>query len=264
MKIIRIKINFLVTLICILLSIPGSGIAQDNVESMQDAFHRLDYATAQSIAESILVNWQQYRPSDLETVHKVLGVILYSDGDLQQAQRQFEQAIQLNRQAELDPVYVSPKIITFFNEIKAAYQPESGQQTQVRYVLAPDRRPGAVMRSALIPGWGQIHKGQVRKGWVLITAATASTVALVGTAWQTQQKRDLYMDATTPIAIESTYNTYNTWYKRRQVSGYIMGALWSVAIIDALVTKPGEEANQVSLQPIINHDVWAFCLQYTF
>ena len=231
---------------------------------MREAFHRLDYSAARSLAGDILNDWQAYSPTELEETHKVLAVILYSEGNLPQAQQHFEQAIQLNSNAVLDSVYISPKIISYFNEIKSAYQPEKTQPTHVRYVLIPDPRPGAVVRSLFIPGWGQLHKGHLRKGIVLIGAATLSTAAFIGVTWHTQQKRDAYLNAETSLTIEENYRTYNTWYKRQQVTGYVMGVIWGVAIVDALLTEPCEPKRQLSVIPLADQERWALYLQYRF
>lgn len=218
------------------------------------AFQQLDYQTAKSSAEKVLQAWQQYNVTELIEVHKILGVIAYSEGNLIEAQTQFEHALSLDETSELDSVLISPKIISFFNKTKASFKNQTpiSAATQFRYILLPDHRVNAVLRSLVLPGWGQIYKGQKKKGKILL-ATSGICICTWGTFYILQKKaHNKYLDASKPVEIEERYQEYNRLYKSQRICAYITGALWLYSIADVLITQPTPQ-NNISFYPGINN-----------
>ncbi len=227
-----------------------SGFGQTAMAELLKAFRKLDYAVAEKQAEAILADWQSHNPITLETAHKVLGVIQYTKNDLTAARNHFQQAIQINPQTVLDSVYVSPKIIEWFRQIKTSYRPENVPAAHIRYIVVPDRRPGAAVRSVLLPGWGQLYKDQPVRGWTLMAVTGISLATWGVSTWQTQTSRRDYLKAELPETIRQRYDDYNTWYKRQQMCRYVTAALWATAVVDALLTSSSQKEVKATFRPV--------------
>jgi hypothetical protein len=217
---------------------------------MIQAFRQLDYETARTIGTEIELDFKSYTPIELLETHKILGVIAYQDGNLSQANVQFEQALSIDRTARLDSVYVSPKIIQFFDELKASYNSrtkasETEKSIQYRYLLQHDPRPAAALRSMIVPGWGQLYKNDQSKGFILVGATAAVTLATVVFHFLQEDAHDQYLKATDQNAIEQKYDKYNTFYKLRNNTALLGGAIWLYAFFDALLTEPKEKPLRV-------------------
>ena len=259
--------KFLISSVLLLIQISTSysQIFHEDISQIQAAFQQLDYKTAKIKSEAVLQSWQQYGVTELLEVHKILGIITYSEGNLTESQSQFEQALSLYQSTELDSVYVSPKIISFFNQLKVNFnqQAKTPPSVKVRYIVVPDPRPKAILRSFVLPGWGQLYKGQQKKGVVLLTAAGVSALSWVTFYILQKNAHAKYLDASNPDEIEKKYQDYNLLYKSQHTCAYITGALWLYSLTDALISQPAPPG-KISFYPGINNKglylmaVWCF------
>jgi tetratricopeptide (TPR) repeat protein len=246
------KISLILILFFINISSLFSQSQQQSLfQQMNQAFQQLDYETARKIGKQIAADFKSYTPIELLETHKILGVIAYQDGNLQDANAQFEQALSIDRTALLDSVYVSPKIIQFFDELKLGFNSrtqagETGKSIQYRYLVQPDPRPAATWRSMIFPGWGQLYKNDKRKGYILV--GSTATVTLATTLFHFMQKaaHDDYRNATDPKTIEQKYDKYNSFYKLRNNTAIIAGGIWLYAFFDALLAEPKEKQLKIS------------------
>ena len=208
------------------------------LDAIWDAYQALDYARAQALAETALATYEA--PQDLSQIHVVLGLIAFSQNDQQAATRQFTDALLLDPAAALDARLVSPKALDLFDEIRARLAQATPEAARVadaspRYVLVPDRRAEAALRSMVLPGWGQLYKGQRTKGRVLLGAWGVAVASTVSTHVLRQQSRDTYLDARTPGEIRERYDTFNRWHKARNVLVLGTAVIWAYSYLDALV-----------------------------
>ena len=259
-----------ICLILILLFINYAAVFSQNqqalVQQMMQAFRQLDYGTAQKIGKQITADYKSFTPLELLETHKILGVIAYQDGDISEANAQFELALSIDRTAQLDSVYVSPKIIQFFRDLKLSYRSkkessETEKSIQYRYLVQPDPRPAATLRSMIIPGWGQLYKNDKTKGYILI-GSTAS-VAAATVIFHVLQKdfHNQYLKATDPKIIEQKYDKYNSFYKLRNNTALVAGGIWLYSFFDALLTEPKEKQLKVSF---LAGECPCLCAQFSF
>jgi len=252
-------------LLLIQISISYGQIFHEDISQIRAAFQQLDYNTAKVKSEAVLQSWQQYSVTELLEVHKILGIITYSEGNLSASQSQFEQALSLDQSTELDSVYVSPKIISFFNQLKVNFKQQAKTPSSVkfRYIVMPDPRPKAALRSFVLPGWGQLYKGQQKKGVLLLTATGVSALSWMTFYILQEKSHNKYLDASNPDEIEKRYQNYNQLYKNQLTFAYITGALWLYSLADALITQP-VPPDKISFYPGINNKglclmaVWSF------
>ena len=197
---------------------PVYGQQVDLLASMVSAYQQLEYDRAEAYAMEILNAYNDYPVEVLTQVHTTLGIIRYGQNDQQEAQKQFEAALSLNPELVLDPALVSPKILTFFDSLKANIQNNlgsQGTQAEVRYLVLADPRPAAAMRSMVLPGWGQWYKDEKKKGSLLMGLWGASAASTVALHLMRQEAQRSYRRATDPDVIADRYNTYNRRNKVR-------------------------------------------------
>ena len=159
--------------------------AQDSgiVERVRTLYQDLRYDEGEERALQAIDQADVYDVNELAELHAILALIHYVEQNEDRARQEFLTALALKPDLELDPILVPPRAITFFDELRAEVLrdgPLLDHQSR-RYILLSDPRPGAAMRSALVPGWGQYYKGHRTKGWVVgglfIGSVTAAIIA---------------------------------------------------------------------------------------
>lgn len=235
--------RWLAGFLIVLLSIAGRAETAHSqsappLDAMWQAYQELDYTTATDSAEVALQHVEAYTPEELAQIHTLLALIAYSRNQLTEARGQFMSALSLHPNLELDPLLVSPKILDFFAEIRAERSRATAEPTagEVRYVVLEDQRVEAALRSMLVPGWGQLHKGDRRKGIVLIGTWGAALGGVALTYAQRQQARQAYEDAATVDEALRRYDTYNRWYRTHNAVLIGVAGVWLYSYVDALLT----------------------------
>jgi len=245
----------ILTLIIVVLNIVSlfSQTQQNLFQQMMQAFQNLKFENAEKIAKQITADYESHTLSELVEAHKILGVIAYQrDMNLQEAQFQFDQALSIDQHVQLDSVYASIKTIHFFNDLKSKFisRPADNkveQNIQYRYLIQPDLRPGATLRSMILPGWGQLYKNDKKKGYVLITSTATVTIATVIFHVVQNNAHHDYLNATEQGIIKKKYDKYNRYYKLRNNTAIIGGGIWLYAFFDALIAKPKLANKQVKI-----------------
>ncbi len=231
--------------------LPAGGHAQDKasqlLKELHAAYDRLDYAEAETKANEALQAYQQLSVEQLAEVHTTLGLIYFTQNRTLEARRHFESALSLRPELDLDPNFVSPKILQFFEQVKTEWTarrstPADQAPAEARYIILTDPRPAATLRSMVFPGWGQLYKGQRRKGWVLAGLWGASLVGSVATTVARNRAQDRYQAETDPDRIEARYDTFNRWHKVRNGFLSVSAAIWVYGFVDALVSGGPPEA----------------------
>jgi len=149
---------------------------------------------------------------------------------------------------QLNKLYVSPKIINFFEKIKAEVRDETPEQGNfVRYIIVKDKRLEAAKRSLVFPGWGQIYKGEKKKGMVLAAAWTISLGSLLFTHLAQGKAHQDYLDARNPDDIESNYQRYDDLYRARNSIAIFSIGIWLYAHIDAALKKTSDYPPKVQV-----------------
>lgn len=232
-----IRLHIVLSLVCL-----GAAQAQESslLESMLKAYQQLNYDRAEMYAGEILAAYDAYPLDVLTQVHTTLGIIKYTQNSQQEAREQFETALSLTPELSLDPALVSPKILSFFDTLKADLTTSSGaggDTVNVRYIVLQDPRPAAAMRSIVVPGWGHFYKGESKKG-ILLTGLWAATAGgTLAAHLGRQQARDRYRAARDPDDIAARYKTYNSRNKLRNGLALAAAGVWVFSYFDVLV-KP--------------------------
>jgi tetratricopeptide (TPR) repeat protein len=228
-------------LLCTVRSASAQDYQAQLLSEIQKAYEQLNYPEAEIKAKAALNEYQRFSPAQLTEIHKVLGIVYFSQNDSLQSRRHFQQALSINEDLKLDPVYVSPKILEFFEQIKGDPRTNNGDDIQrkpeLRYVLVQDRRPAAALRSMLLPGWGQIYKGEKRKGLALSTLWGVGIAGAVAFHLARANAEDNYLAEVDPEKIEGRFNTFNRFHKLRNGFLLFSTGVWLYSYIDAFLKR---------------------------
>ena len=230
---------------------PGTNPA-DLLVAMEAAVARFDYETAEDRAREALARFDALSPDQLVTVHSTLGILLHAKDEPVEARRQFEAALSIDPALTLDPVLVSPKTVEFFDEVRTtmATDATNGTAPELRYVLVEDRRTGAAFRSLIVPGWGQLYKGDRIRAVAFAAAAGAVTTATVVADRRRADARAEYIALRgTPAEIDAAYEHYNRRYQLSSALARGAAVVWGAAMLDALLTGGPEPVQRLSITP---------------
>ena len=234
------------------------GYAQDRaavVEEIRSTYEQLDYGGAETKARRALATYTDFTVEQLVEIHTLLGLVTFTLNKPEEARRQFEAALSLREDLELDPLFTSPKILTFFEEVKSAWEARQSGSVEpvgtIQYVQLEDLRAGAAMRSLILPGWGQHYKGETKKGWILMGLWGATASGTVAAHLFRQRALDRYNDTTEPGLFDRRFNTLNTWHKVRNNLALATLGIWIYSYVDALLFRapfnPARRRNLVVL-----------------
>lgn len=236
---------------------PADAQTAPPVDVLWDIYQQLDYEAATDSATLALRSPEQYSVSELAEIHTILGLIAYSRDGEAEARSEFINALRLAPDLQLDSLLVSPKILSVFNEVRAELErPREGpaeQASSVRYVIVEDPRAEAALRSMLLPGWGQLHKGERRKGLFLLGTWSAAVAGATITFFGRRSARRAYEDADTVDEALDRYDPYNRWHQAHQAVLVGMAGVWLFGYVDALIAQQSGPAarspSRVDLSP---------------
>lgn len=231
----------------------GADWAQQNSTVMDSVASRLlgraenlyqdaDYdASVRLLAQLIVI--QRVLPTDTAAeIHKYLAFNLVAQRQMDLARREFGAAIRLNPRIEVgEESAISPKIRRAFFSV---------QDNSLTKTFRSSRRR-TVLRSVVAPGWGQIHRGSRRRGF-LYAGLQASLLAgsMLGArsfykarnAYETFGPDEaLYLYAqtnsvqTVQAEVASRFGRYQSAGRRANILVALFAGAWAVNIVDAVV-----------------------------
>lgn len=234
----HIKIIYFLLIILIISGTATVHCEQDPATLAIDAYNRLDFNEAKRNATIVIENWKDFDPDDLLAMHKLLGIIYYSEGRILDSRNHFEHSISLDPATGLDSVMVSPKIIAFYNTIKSQIvaQNKSFVITNPRYIFLKDQRVDALWRSALYPGWGQRFLGHTKRANVFMSLYGFGAASSIYFYISKEKFHDKYIAERDVVRIESRYNDYNNAHKAFHYATYLTAAVWATSILDIFLS----------------------------
>lgn len=243
-------------------SVVSAQIANTEVLQTKFLYDGAQFRKSIEKGRQLLKKRQNLLPEAIAFIHQYSGLSFYNLGNQDSSRAHFLSLLSLHPDFELDPVQISPKIITFFNDIKDAVNqlPEDLRAPSFRqYILLEDKRPQASWRSAVLPGWGQFHKKQHLRGYVFGGLFWGSAIATGFAFLQEDRAKQDYLDQQLPSAAAAAYKEYDQWYRRKRYFAIAASLLWAVNVGDAMWSREPQPAVQLSWTPAA-----AGSLQLTF
>lgn len=223
-----------------LLSAVALGQRDNPMNAVIKSYEQGYFQEVISIAEKSLGDTASFTQEDIIYFRTYLAFSLVAMGREDGAIERFRQLLIQKPKLELNPEFVSPKIIEVFKKAQAEFFRATSNGDPRSNLLFEKGRPGkfqGLWRSSLWPGWGQSMRGDPRKGkilkWGAAGVAAGTGLAVLGTYVSHQR----YLDATDSGDIEAKYQTYNTWHKTRNFTVNLSVSFWAYNILDIIISK---------------------------
>lgn len=233
------------------LALPGRAAWATPTETLaeaRDAFHAGDYQRAIPLLNYLLYpDVRLANKVHIVEAHIFLGAAYFETGSVDDARREFEDALRLDEKVELLDVIFSPEAIRFFENVKAAFL-ERARQMQARKELAEaeellrqrlkdmiviERRPYFIN---FVPfGAGQFQNGQNKKG-VYFLATQGAVCGTSATLWSIQ----VFKYGFNGKVPREEVNSVRSMQKWQIAAGVTCLVLMGAGVADALINYRSE------------------------
>lgn len=225
-------------------------------DKVQQEYAKFNYDNVIKLSDQLIAKGN-ISDSLLIELHLMRANVFYSNGADSLTRKSFENILKLNKKYLPDPSITSPKLITIFNEVKADYirknpdaemiQPaDSTKPKQEIKYLNQVPAVGAVVKNLLLPGLGQLHHGNLTKGWLNTAASTLNLGAVIYFTLDANKKQDDYLKETDNFLIQQKYDEYNKSFKLRNTFIITYAVLWLYSQIDLLFFTSENESTKVA------------------
>jgi hypothetical protein len=235
--------------------------AQDKLRQARANFDYRNYGTAADLAQELIDSRALERTPDQIDVYRILGLSRFFQGRTEDARIAFINLLSLDPDYQLDPFYVPPQAVAFFERVRAdnqallqpirerrrAAQEALRQEEEARARLlsqGPSNAPPQIIREqverpstalALLPfGVGQFQNGDTGLGIAFAATEAATAIASVTCYLWIESQRD-----SSGFFPSSVYPTAVTVRDVQVATGIAFFALWAVGAVQAVLTmKP--------------------------
>ncbi len=107
--------------------------------------------------------------------------------------------------------------------------------------LARTSRRSALLRSALLPGWGQRYQGYRGRSFVMMGGMAAAAIYAVSTERAYRTAKDDYEMARPGADFENLFDEYTRKADQSDVAIGILGAVWLYNVLDTVFQGPNIE-----------------------
>ncbi|MFH1861494.1 MAG: DUF5683 domain-containing protein, partial [bacterium] len=195
------------------------------------------FRDAELLCLRILQHSPNLLPVDRIILYRTLGFSYVAMGENEKAKQQFLNWLELDPLAELDSVYISPKIISVFQEAKEDYTLKRKNLNEPQFHEL-NLQMHALKRSLIFPGLGQLYLGKQIKG----TSLAVSEIVLLGTTvfcqLQYSSARDRYLASTNSSEAQDLYKDCNFYYQARNVSAIVAVGIYLYSVFDVMYSPP--------------------------
>jgi len=242
------KNKHLLAVFCTFFFFSTTSFSQDSLflQQLRQAYESFDFSRVTLLSEQILSSSIPLSANEAIELYTMSGVAHYSLAQEIDARKCFVEILKLNKDYALDPVSISPKIITFFEKVRRDFfqiadtflsNEEPKKDTLAKPTLVFIRRgtdsvTSSFLRSLLLPGWGHLYMNEQSKGYILTSATVVNVAAIVYFIFDTNEKEQQYLNEGNPQRISKSYDKFNTSYKIRNafIGSYL--ALWLYSQFD--------------------------------
>jgi len=247
--------------------------AQQNsakLDSLVQEFETFQYTRVIAIADSLLNTNSNFSDNQLIDIYRIKGISEFSLQDEGQAQISFRAILNIDTTFNLDSSKTSPKIISFFNNVKSKYLTSLSKEKELRLARqdslkssqinleesAEENLRKAMIRSLILPGLGHFYMGEKSKGIILTSFSTISLGSMIYFIIDANKKENEYRSETDPNLRPVRYTDFHNSTKLRNFSIITFAAIWIYSQIDILFFTKFQKESDLNAQklPTLNYN----------
>lgn len=206
-----------------------------------------DYEYEKVIQQSNdLLNDPQLPDSLKIDIYFMRAVSFFAIGNEKLAKSNFENIFQLNNNYTPDLTKLSPKVISFFEEVKKEflkkeeekiYSPENLEKLKQSALEHENELKTSMLKNIFLPGWGQVTLNNKNKGYALIGFSLANLTAAVYYIIDTNNKENDYLNEIDKQLIPVKFSKYDDSYKKRNLLIGTFAIVWIYSQLDLLLNN---------------------------
>lgn len=225
----------------------------DILKEIRYKFETFRYEDVVRLSDQIIATYRDLPPDTLLSVYTMKAVAHYTLNQEELSRRSFIELLKINKGFQLDPIIISPKIISFFESIRTEYnriletriaETNTAKDT-VRNIEPSISLEGFqsyrtnLLQSLIFPGLGHLWDNHETEGWILTSLSAINIGSLIYFIIDTNKKENAYMNESNQLYIQDKYTQYNSSYKTRNIliASYIV--LWTYSQLDLLLFHDG-------------------------
>jgi len=237
-------------LLLLLLFFVCKSIIGQSLEAIEQKYESFEYNTVIKLVNNKLLSDTTLSISQKIRLNKLKAISFYSLSETDSTRATFIKLLYLDEEVSFDPVQTSPKIIEYFNSVRAVFQnikdTQEADSEEVNndspsenelITFDGDLFASAMYQSILLPGLGHLSAGSNTKGWFLTSVGAANLAAMVYYIFDANSKEKKYLNETDLGKINSKYNLYNSAYQTRNILIGTFTAIWLYSQIDLIFNK---------------------------
>jgi len=216
---------------------------------LKQKFEEFDYNSVIKLADSILINEKNLSRNDSLSLLYYKALSSFNIWDIKTSEQSFKSILNLDENFSLDTINVSPKIVSYFNDLKTKFSIDKQNKKQtsvisidsilinerIKYSSQLQNYREALWRNLILPGWGNIYLRNETKGYLVATAFSLSLISSAYFIYDTYKKEKDYLSEINPDLISSKYSSYNSSYKLRNISLGLSALIYIYSQIDYLL-----------------------------
>lgn len=264
------KLKFYLTILFIFTSslLFAQVVSYDNVKK---EFNSFEYEKVIELSDSLLKSKNNLQDSILIDIYLMRAVSFYTIAREDSAAKNFEAILKINPAYSPDPLIISPKLISLFNQVKLNFTPSQIEQSDSTITNHRNEmkeiKPAqnlVQLKNLILPGWGYLSNGFSTKGIVLSSASLLNLAGMIYFIYDTNQKEKSYLNETNKNLIPARYDEYNNAYKIRNALIISYAALWVYSQIDMLFFNSHNETIEKKVSYDFNTNTIFWGISYGF
>jgi hypothetical protein len=167
-------------------------------------------------------------------VNLTAGYALIMLGRETEAREYFRRALDADPATHLDPVRISPKFRTVFDDVKSTYRPGS---RPIPVSTMTESRPSAVFINLALPGAGQWMEGRRTRGAIFLGLQLASAGMVIWQADRLHHSSEAYTHEVRREQVQHAYDRYAADTQKMWISGAAAGVIYLAAQADLTLLR---------------------------
>ena len=249
MKILKQAALLLILFISVTVLRANSGQTDD----IANTYRSFRYNETITLCQALIADSLQHDSTEIINAYLYQGLSNYALGNMDQAFSSFIDLLSRDPEYAMDPARTPPKILRFYNGIKAEFTQFNTPALQSESIkMANPDQPArsSLLYSFILPGSGHIREGDRTKGWVLAAASAATLASTIYFSIETNIKEEDYLHAVEKDVIARNYDAYNQAYKQRNISAVLFAAVWIYTQIDLIKLDPSSVTGSKNVMQI--------------